>query len=74
MITDEQILQIASSYLRELYSGDVGDVVWQPLREDALLNFARAIYEMGNENGWESREEAEYFNSSYPSGLVGDPQ
>jgi hypothetical protein len=29
---------------------------------------------MGNENGWESREEAEYFNSSYPSGLVGDPQ
>ena len=74
MITEEQILEIASSYLRELYSGDVGDVVWQPLREDALLNFARAIYEMGNENGWESREEAEYFNSSYPSGLVGDPQ
>jgi hypothetical protein len=74
MITEEQILELASSYLRELYSGDVGDVVWQPLREDALLNFARAIYEMGNENGWESREEAEYFNSSYPSGLVGDPQ
>jgi hypothetical protein len=74
MITNEQILELASSYLRELYSGDVGDVVWQPLQEDALLNFARAIYEMGNENGWESREEAEYFNSSYPSGLVGDPQ
>ncbi len=73
-MTDQQILEIASSYLRELYSGDVGDVVWQPLQEDALLNFARAIYEMGNENGWESREEAEYFNSSYPSGLVGDPQ
>jgi hypothetical protein len=78
MITDEQILQIASSYLRELYSGDVGDVVWQPLREDALLNFARAIYEIayneGHDEGWESREEAEYFNSSYPTGLVGDPQ
>jgi len=74
MMTDEQILELASSYLRELYSGDVGDVVWQPLQEDALLNFARAIYEMGNENGWESREEAEYFNSSYPTGLVGDPQ
>ena len=27
MITEEQILEIASSYLRELYSGDVGDVV-----------------------------------------------
>jgi hypothetical protein len=74
MITEEQILELASSYLRELYSGDVGDVVWQPLQEDALLNFARAIYEMGNENGWESRADAEYFNSSYPTGLVGDPQ
>ncbi len=66
-MTDQQILEIASSYLRELYSGDVGDVVWQPLQEDALLNFARAIYEMGNENGWESRADPEYFNSSYPT-------
>jgi hypothetical protein len=67
MMTDEQILELASSYLRELYSGDVGDVVWQPLQEDALLNFARAIYEIGNENGWESHQESVYLNSSYPT-------
>jgi hypothetical protein len=66
-MTDQQILELASSYLRELYSGDVGDVVWQPLQEDALLNFARAIYEMGSENGWESHQESVYLNSSYPT-------
>ena len=43
MITDEKILELASSYLRELYSGDVGDLVWQPLQEDALLNFAQRV-------------------------------
>jgi hypothetical protein len=73
MITDEQILQIAREHLYVLTSvnewcGEEGD----------LLNFARAIYEIayneGHDEGWESREEAEYFNSSYPTGLVGDPQ
>ena len=39
-MTDEQIMQIASSYLRELWAGDIGDAVWQPLEEDALLKFA----------------------------------
>jgi hypothetical protein len=66
-MTNEEILEIASSYLRELYSGDVGDVVWQPLQEDALLNFAREIYEIGNENGWESHQESVSLNSSYPT-------
>jgi hypothetical protein len=66
-MTDQQILELASSYLRELYSGDVGDVVWQPLQEDALLNFAQAIYEIGNENGWESHQESVSLNSSYPT-------
>ena len=42
--------------------------------EEQLIAFAQKIYEMGNDNGWQSREEAEYFNSSYPTGLVGDPQ
>jgi hypothetical protein len=73
MITDEQILKIASEHLYILTSvnewcGEEGD----------LLSFARAIYEIayneGHDEGWESREEAEYFNSSYPTGLVGDPQ
>ena len=70
-MTDEQILELASSYLRELYSGDVGDVVWQPLQEDALLNFARAIYEIayneGHDEGWESHQESVSLNSSYPT-------
>jgi hypothetical protein len=73
MITDEQILKIASEHLYILTSvnewcGEEGDI----------LNFARAIYEIayneGHDEGWGSREEAEYFNSSYPTGLVGDPQ
>ena len=42
-MTNEEIVQIASSYLRELWSGDIGDVVWQPLEEDALLKFAQEI-------------------------------
>jgi|688.fasta_scaffold52836_10 hypothetical protein len=72
MITNEQILEIASQHL---YC-NMSVVEWSGKSED-ILKFARAIYEMGNENGWESREEAEYFNSSYPTGptgLVGDPQ
>jgi len=70
MITDEQIFQIAREHLYVLTS--VNEWCGE---DENILNFARAIYEMGNENGWESREEAEYFNrSSYPTGLVGDPQ
>ena len=69
MITDEQIIKIASEHL---YC-NMSVVEWSGRNED-ILKFARAIYEMGNENGWESRADAEYLNSSYPSGLVGDPQ
>jgi hypothetical protein len=69
MITDEQILQIAREHLYILTSVNE----WCGENED-ILKFARAIYEIGNENGWGSREEAEYFSSSYPTGLVGDPQ
>ena len=70
MITDEQIFQIAREHLYVLTS--VNEWCGE---DENILNFARAIYEMGNDNGWQSREEAEYFNrSSYPTGLVGDPQ
>jgi hypothetical protein len=73
MITDEQIFQIAREHLYILTSVNE----WCGEDED-ILNFARAIYEIayneGHDEGWESREEAEYFNSSYPTGLVGDPQ
>ena len=67
MITNEQILQIASEHLEE-YPNDFAAT------REQLIQFAQAIYEMGNENGWESRADAEYLNSSYPTGLVGDPQ
>jgi hypothetical protein len=53
MITEEQILELASSYLRELYSGDVGDVVWQPLQEDALLKFAQRVSEIAYSIGYD---------------------
>ena len=69
MITNEQILELAREHLYVLTSVNE----WYGKDED-ILNFARAIYEMGNENGWESRAESEYLNSSYPTGLVGDPQ
>jgi hypothetical protein len=73
MITDEQIFQIAREHLYILTSVNE----WCGEDED-ILKFARAIYEIayneGHDEGWESREEAEYFNSSYPTGLVGDPQ
>ena len=49
-MTNEQIMQIASSYLRELWSGDIGDVVWQPLEEDALLKFSRVMYNKGKDD------------------------
>ncbi len=67
MITDEQIFQIAREHLDEFPED------FAATREQ-LIEFAQAIYEMGNENGWESRADAEYLNSSYPTGLVGDPQ
>ncbi len=70
MITDEQILEIASSYLRELYSGDVGDVVWQPLREDALLKFAQRVAEIEYERGYDDG----CYRATNSTGLVGDPQ
>lgn len=69
MITDEQILQIAREHLYVLTSVNE----WCGENED-ILNFARAMYELGNEDGWESRADAEYLNSSYPVELVGEPQ
>ena len=74
MITNEEILELVRFHFEEggscsEYYGTTKD----------FIDFARAMYEMGyekgDENGWESREQAEYFNrSSYPTGLYGDPQ
>ena len=46
MITDEQILQIASQHL--YFYCNMSVVEWSGKSED-ILNFARAIYEMGND-------------------------
>ena len=59
-MTNEEIVQIASSYLRELWSGDIGDVVWQPLEEDALLKFARVMYNKGRDD-----EAEQYVDENY---------
>ena len=59
-MTNEEIVQIASTYLRELWSGDIGDVVWQPLEEDALLKFARAVYNKGKDD-----EAEQYVDENY---------
>jgi hypothetical protein len=32
-----------------------------------FIEFALAIYEIGNENGWESHQESVSLNSSYPT-------
>jgi hypothetical protein len=76
MITNEQILELAEQFLEEWGANDQDGNTWKEYSGTTkdIIEFARAIYEMGNDNGWQSREEAEYFNSSYPTGLVGDPQ
>ena len=76
MITDEQILELAEQFLEEWGANDQDGNTWKEYSGTIkdIIEFARAIYEIGNDNGWQSREEAEYFNSSYPTGLVGDPQ
>ena len=68
MITEEQILELASSYLRELYSGDVGDVVWQPLQEDALLKFAQRVAEIAYQNGRYDGFDSGYDSAFYEHG------
>jgi len=71
MITDEQILEYAEKYL-DVFPDDVTATKKQ------LIEFALKIHEMGyNEGydeGWESRAQSEHMNSSYPTGLVKDPQ
>jgi hypothetical protein len=76
MITNEQILELAKEHLEVLVYDD--DETESPTdfaaTKGQLIEFAQKIYEIGNENGWESREQVEYFNRpSYPTGLYGDP-
>ena len=67
-MTDQQILELANDYLEE-WEADEDGRTWIEYSgtSQKLIEFARAIYEMGNENGWESHQESVYLNSSYPT-------
>jgi translation elongation factor EF-Ts len=76
MITNERILELAREHLEVLIADD--DELNSPTdfaaTREQLLRFANEIYNEGYEDGWESRVNVEYLNSSYPTGLVGEPQ
>ena len=75
MITNEEILELVRFHFEEAGIRDNGSCSEYHGTITDFIDFARAIYEKGDENGWESREQAEYFNrSSYLTGLYGDPQ
>jgi hypothetical protein len=76
MITTEKILEIAREHLEEFDTDNGAECAWSDFTatKEQLLRFANKIYNEGHEDGWESRANAEYLNSSYPTGLVGDPQ
>jgi len=59
MITNEQILELAKTCGFDNFTG-VKENFWE-CWEEQLIKFALKIHEMGYNEGWESREEAEYF-------------
>jgi hypothetical protein len=73
-MTEEQILEFVRFHFEVGGIRDDGSCSEYYGTTKDFIDFARAIYEIGNENGWEGRADAEYLNSSYPTGLVGDPQ
>ena len=75
MITNEEILELVRFHFEEGGIRDNGSCSEYYGTIKDFIDFARAMYEKGDENGWESREQAEYFNrSSYLTGLYEDPQ
>lgn len=79
MILDEEVLKLAKSCKFDNFVGEKDDetdgVYWE-CWEDQLIEFAQKLYKIaynkGHDDGWEDRGIAE--SSTYPSGLVGDPQ
>jgi len=68
-MTNEQILELAKEHLEVLVYDD--DETESPTdfaaTKGQLIEFAQKIYEIGNENGWESHQESVSLNSSYPT-------
>ena len=68
-MTDEQILELAKQHLEEDWDENDG---WEYSGNfDAFVKFAREIYQMGYNEGYdEGRAQSEYTHS----GLFGEPQ
>jgi hypothetical protein len=50
----------AEELLKVICKSEAHNTAW-------MLQFALAIYEIGNENGWENHQESVFLNSSYPT-------
>jgi len=67
MITEEKILELVRFHFEEGGVRDDGSSCEYYGTTKDFIDFARAMYEIGNENGWENHEECVYLNSSYPT-------
>jgi hypothetical protein len=66
-MTDQQILELVRFHFEEGGLRDDGSCSEYFGTPEDFIEFARAIYEIGNENGWESHQESVSLNSSYPT-------
>ena len=66
-MTDQQILELVRFHFQEGGIGDDGSCSEYYGNTKDFIDFALAIYEIGNENGWESHQESVSLNSSYPT-------
>lgn len=73
VMTNEEILEVAKQHLE--WEVDETEVEYFATSQH-IIEFAQKIHKMGynkgHDDGWEDRGIAE--SSTYPSGLVGDPQ
>jgi hypothetical protein len=74
MITNEKILELVRFHFQVGGIRDDGSCYEYYGATKDFIDFARSMYEIGNENGWENHQENVYLNSSYPTRLVGDSQ
>ena len=65
-MTEEQILELVNFHFQEGGVRDDGSCSEYYGTTKDFIDFARAIYELGVECGWEQHIEYEYLNSSYP--------
>jgi hypothetical protein len=66
-MTEDEILELVRFHFQEGGIRDDGSCSEYYGNTKDFIEFAQAIYEMGNENGWESHQESVYLNSSYPT-------